>query len=99
MTRARNDVDLPLVVTVVMVAAVLIWVGVVALQAWFHGELRAEYGRKVIDRPVAELETRLAGQRALLESYKVVDAEAGTVRLPIERAMELVAAEQREEQR
>lgn len=41
--------------------------------------------------PTRELETLRAEERAVLESYGWVDRDEGIVRIPIERAMELIA--------
>jgi hypothetical protein len=83
----------------VVAAGVLLWAGGVALEAWFHGELAGEHERKVVEQPVVELEQQLAAQRELLTGYRWVDREAGTVRLPIDRAMQLVADEDQERRR
>ena len=44
--------------------------------------------------PIADLETLRAEESRLLGSYGWVDRAQGTVRIPIERAMELLAARQ-----
>jgi hypothetical protein len=43
--------------------------------------------------PVMELRDFRAGEEAILNSYGWVDPEKGVVRIPVERAMELVAKE------
>ena len=43
--------------------------------------------------PVMDLKSFLAGEEVLLKSYAWVDPQKGVVRIPVERAMELVAKE------
>ena len=95
MSRAANELSIPLLVTAIVAVLVLLWAGGIALEGWFHAELAAETQRKVVEQPIEELEQRLAEQRSLLDGYELVDRETGQVRLPIERAMELVASEDR----
>jgi hypothetical protein len=42
--------------------------------------------------PIKDLETLRAAEDALLHSYAWIDRERGTVRIPIERAIEIIAA-------
>jgi uncharacterized protein YdgA (DUF945 family) len=92
-SRAGNELSIPFLAGVIVAAGLLLWAGSVALQAWFHGELAEEHARKVVEQPVVELEQQLETQRAALTDYRWVDREAGVVRLPIDRAIELVADE------
>jgi len=52
-------------------------------------------GPRLQASPEAELETYRAHENALLSSYGWQDREAGTVRIPVGRAMELIVAEGR----
>ncbi|MFH1845132.1 MAG: hypothetical protein ABIF77_18245 [bacterium] len=91
MTTAKADLNLPLLVTIVLVGAILLGAGVVALQAWYHDAAAAEHQRKVVEPKVTELEQHRTAEAATLSEYRWLDREQGIVRLPIERAMELVA--------
>ncbi len=48
---------------------------------------------RLIENEPADLDTVRQQEQAVLESYDWVDAAGGVVRIPIERAMELVAKE------
>lgn len=52
-------------------------------------------GPRLQASPEAELETYRAHENALLSSYGWQDRDAGTVRIPVGRAMELIVAEGR----
>lgn len=52
-------------------------------------------GPRLQASPEAELESYRAHENALLSSYGWQDREAGTVRIPVGRAMELIVAEGR----
>jgi len=76
-----------------IVGAILLFVVIVALQAVFNSMQRAELERKVVTRPSEDLQRLRARQLEQLGSYGWVDQNAGTVRIPVERAIELVASE------
>lgn len=50
---------------------------------------------KNLVEPRPSVAAALAEEEALLHEYRLVDAKNGVVRIPIERAMELVVAERR----
>jgi len=89
-TTAKADLNMPLLLTIVLVGAVLLGAGAVALQAWYHDAAAAEHQRKVVEPTVTELEQHRAAEHATLSAYRWLDREQGIVRLPIERAMDLV---------
>lgn len=74
---------------------VLLFVAVVALQGLFERSARREFERKVVRETPEELQVLRAGQLDLLSRYRFVDAKAGIVAMPIERAMEIVARERK----
>jgi hypothetical protein len=81
------------------IAAGIVAVGLVLLatsdfvRAWVQGQVRAEQEHKVIEVVSPALVDYQREQEGLLDGYEWVDQENGVVRLPIERAMELVAEE------
>ncbi|MCG6950145.1 MAG: hypothetical protein LJE93_14630 [Acidobacteria bacterium] len=77
-----------------IVSAILLFVIIVVLQAFFYRAEQGELERKVYTQPYQALQQLDANQVELLNSYGWVSEAEGTVHLPIERAMELVAAEQ-----
>ncbi len=78
-----------------IVSAILLFVIIVVLQAFFYGAEQAELEKKVYTQPYQALQQLDAGQLELINSYGWVSEPDGVVRIPIERAMELVAAEER----
>ena len=87
---------LALATTLLGVIAALLLVATVGvfLHGWTLRRLSDEESRKIFDRPYPQLEIYEREQEQLLSAgYHWLDADAGTVRLPIERAMELVVEE------
>jgi hypothetical protein len=78
-----------------IISAILLFVIIVVLQAYFYGAEHSELEKKVYSQPYQALQQLDAGQLELLSSYSWVSEADGVVRIPIERAMELVAAEGR----
>jgi hypothetical protein len=78
-----------------IISAILLFVIIVVLQGYFYGAEHAELEKKVYSQPYQALQQLDAGQLELLSSYSWVSEADGVVRIPIERAMELVAAEGR----
>ena len=71
---------------------VMLSVGIV-LQGWAERRLAEEERIKIFDRSYPELETYRQEQERQLSEYFWIDKEAGTVHLPIDRAMALVVEE------
>ena len=76
-----------------IISAILLFVIIVGLQALFYSMHEDELQIKVYTQTSEELRAVRAQQLEQLNSYGYVDPNAGTVHIPIERAMELVAAE------
>lgn len=73
--------------------AVAVFLVVVLLQIVFYRMQEMETARKVVSMAPEELATLRAQQQARLNGYGWVDEGAGVARIPVERAMELVAEE------
>ncbi len=85
-----DNVNVGFVAIVGVFAAVLLFVLIVVLQAWFYSWNESERARK--NEPSEELQQAIAAQRDKMNSYRVLDP-AGKVRaIPIERAMQVEAA-------
>ncbi len=69
---------------------IAIVLGVVQYYDIFREDMIQE---RVLGPDSRELQSLLARQNQELKSYEVLDKEKGVVRIPIERAMELVAAD------
>jgi hypothetical protein len=78
-----------------IISAILLFVIIVVLQAYFYDAEQAELEKKVYTQPNQALQQLDASQLELISSYGWVSQADGVVRIPIERAMELVAAEGR----
>ena len=76
-----------------ILSAILLFVIIVVLQAYFYDASRTELEKKVYSQPDQALQQLDATQLELLNSYGWVSQSDGVVRIPIERAMKLVAAE------
>ena len=73
--------------------AVAVFLVVVLLQIVFYRMQEMETAKKVLSMAPEELATLRAKQQAQLNGYGWVDEGAGVARIPVERAMELVAGE------
>jgi len=88
-----DDPDVSASVLVGVVGAILLFVIIVGLQALFYRMDESERSRKVYEQPDQALQQLDADQLAALTSYGWVDQQRGVVRIPIERAMQLVVEE------
>ena len=93
MAAARENVDSAMITTIGILLVVLTFVVVLMVEGWFYQAQHEEYVRKVIEPRSDKLASALAEQQEALHTYRVVDPKAGTVAIPIERAMELVVRE------
>jgi len=76
-----------------IISAILLFVIIVVLQAYFYGAEQSELERKVWNQPYQALQQLDANQLELLNSYGWVSEADGVVHVPIERAIDLIAAE------
>lgn len=93
MAAAKDNLDNGLIVTIGIVLVVLVFVLILLVQGWFYQAQQDEYVRKVIAPRSEELASAIAAQHDVLHRYRLLDAEAGRVALPIGRAMQLVVRE------
>ena len=75
------------------VSAILLFVIIVVLQAYFYSAEQRELERKVYTQPYEALQQLDATQLEQINSYGWVSETDGVARIPIDRAMELVASE------
>ncbi len=83
-----HDVDVALIATCGIVAAAILVVLIVGLQAWFYHARDAEHQRKVVSQPYIELKSMQAKQLDQLHSYRFQDKDKGIVQIPIDLAIE-----------
>lgn len=94
--QRETDPNAPLVALVGVVAAILLFVVIVGLQALFYRQEALERVRKGSTVRPPELAHRLAEQQELLHAYRLLDPGSGTVAIPLERARDLVAKRSQE---
>ena len=91
--RESGEPNTPLTALVGIVFAILLFVVVVLLQAFFYRAEQQENVRKVVAVAPEQLSQLRAQQQELLHSYKLVDPGKGVVAIPIDLAMTLVVSE------
>jgi type II secretory pathway pseudopilin PulG len=91
--REGGEPNTPLTALVGIVFAILLFVVVVLLQAFFYRAEQQENVRKVVAVAPQELSQLRAQQEEVLHSYKVIDPQKGVVAIPIDVAMKLVVDE------
>jgi hypothetical protein len=87
------DPDALTTATVGIVGTILVAVAVVCVQGLYERANRSELKRKVIDVAPEELRNLRAAQRTRLNATGWVDRQNGYVAIPIDKAMELLAAD------
>ena len=85
----RDDINVPVVFTTGLISALLLFVIVVGIQAWFYHELNRENREKVYGQRNEQLEALRDQQEANLTTYRWLDREQGRVAMPIEQAMKI----------
>lgn len=88
--RETGEPNTPLTALVGIVFAIVLFVTVVLLQAYFYRAERDENVRKVAAAPPEELSQLRAQQLEALHAYRWVDEKSGVVAIPIDRAIALV---------
>lgn len=76
MPASSRDMNLPVLVTLFVMGTILVYVIVVATQAWFRWEFNREFQVKVVQQPHFELNQIHTQQRAQLENGPVPLEEA-----------------------
>ncbi|MCC7146284.1 MAG: hypothetical protein IT443_07540 [Phycisphaeraceae bacterium] len=87
--NAATDMNVPLIATIGVVGSILIFVIVLGVQAWFFSELAVELETKSLGQRNWTMREKELQQLRNIDTYRVLDAQAGTVAIPIDRAMEL----------
>lgn len=92
MNRKRPALAVGAAVTFVVAGAALIYAATLFVRGYGDAALDAQ-ARAVEEATDVVVEDYRAEQRSVLDEAMWIDREAGTVKLPIERAMELVVEE------
>ncbi len=76
-----------------IIGSVIVFSAIIALLGLYNRAEQGEVVRQTYGRLPQELQRLRAGQMEQLNSYRWLDPKKGIAALPIERAMELIAAE------
>lgn len=86
------EVDIGLIATIGAVGTLLVILAVVLVQAFYYGAERQQT-ELAQAAPVIELQKYRASQLELLQGYLVPDPGKGTIHIPIDRAITIIARE------
>jgi hypothetical protein len=89
----RNEVNAKLIAGLGLAIIVGLVALIVAIQHYYDENYEQQIYQKVLEPVAADLKDLRAREDQQLYSYEYIDREKGTVRLTIERAMELLVAE------
>ncbi|HVP13340.1 MAG TPA: hypothetical protein VMV94_19355 [Phycisphaerae bacterium] len=89
-TPEQEDLNTSLIAVSGLIGAVIVFFGIVALQAWYYHAEKEEMYRKVIAPAAEELAAVTAEQQGQLNSYRLIDSQKQIVAIPIDRAMAIV---------
>jgi hypothetical protein len=84
-----SDMNLPLILTIGVVGAILVFVLIIGIEAWFYAQQQEErQAKSLMVRHPMLLDNRIQQLRNL-EGYRWVDQANGVVTIPLDRAMAL----------
>ncbi len=95
----KDDFNVTTIAAVGAISVLLTIATIFGVRALYVTYANRETQRKVIDVPTLDSDSKLAEQEAKLNRYGWSNREQGTVTIPIDRAMEIVARELRARQR
>ena len=84
----KQEVNVPLILTIGIVSGIMLLVIVIGTQAWFQSEEQAEFATKALEYPHQALIDLQTQQRTNINSYRWVDKKNGVVTVPIGLAMQ-----------
>jgi len=89
----KSDISLSQVLLVATVGIAVLVICIIGVNEWFIMERESETQRVVLGPENPALIALRAQENEALLSYKMIDTATGSVRIPVERAMELLAEE------
>lgn len=89
----KSDVNLKKVVIIGISITLFLVVAFIFLNEYFIYEREAIVQEQVLSQPSVKLEDLRAVEDSLLTSYELIDTTKQIYRIPIDRAIELMAAE------
>ena len=87
----KKDVKISKIITYTVVLVILFVAILIFLNEYFLYSSEEVYYENVLAPQSAQLQEVRAREDELLTQYKVIDAQKGIYRIPIERAMQLIA--------
>jgi hypothetical protein len=94
MAQHYDDLNIPAIGTLGVVAALLSFATIIGTQAIYYAYERAQFETKKSQIPFADSDHKLNEQRGRISSFGWVDRKNDVVAIPIDQAMELVVKEQ-----
>jgi hypothetical protein len=91
--KPDEDINIPQLITIGVVSAILLVEVVVGVQALFYSVQETEIAAKQTSQPAWELADLRLEQETELNAYRWVDQEKGLVAIPIDRAIDLYVAQ------
>lgn len=88
----ESDMDVTATVAISLIGALLLILSVIAVQAFYYRSEDRLY-QEAYAQPNLDVAKVKAAQQALLMGYSLPEQGKGTIRIPIDRAMELIARE------
>ncbi|MGD1276989.1 MAG: hypothetical protein ABR964_07185 [Tepidisphaeraceae bacterium] len=90
----KQEVNVPLVLTIGIVSGVLLVVMIIGTEAWYRSEEQSEIAAKAREYPYQPLIDLKASGSKRISEYRWVDRNNGVVAIPIERAMQIMVQTQ-----
>ncbi len=87
----KQNINIPLITTIGLVSAVLLFVIILGIEAWFYSEVEDERSIKHQGSVNWKLTDHELAQQEKLQTYRKVDQEKQTVAIPIGDAIRLTA--------
>jgi hypothetical protein len=85
----EQNVNTSIIVTIGVVSATIVLVIIIALQAWFYEAYDEESARKADQEINWKLTDLRLEHQENITTYRWIDQQAGSVRIPVDRAIEL----------
>jgi hypothetical protein len=86
----KQEVNVPLILTVGIVSAIFLVVSIVGTEAWYDNEEAAEMAAKAVEFPHQDLIDLKEAQMANISSYRWIDRKNQVVAIPIEDSMRIM---------
>lgn len=88
----KQEVNIPLIVTIGIVSAILLIVVILGMEAWFKSEEQAQFEIEAAANPNQTLERLRDDQLSNINAYHWVNRDKGLVTIPIADAMKQIVA-------